>query len=82
MPKFKNIIKMEELIMKKKISIEGMSCGHCVAHVKEALEGIDGVSLIEVNLEGKYATVETDVNNEILKEAIEEEGYDVVNIEA
>ncbi len=67
--------------MKKKISIEGMSCEHCVAHVKNALEGIDGVSAVEVNLEGKYATVETDVNDEILKEAIEEEGYDVVKIE-
>ena len=67
--------------MKKKISIEGMSCEHCVAHVKEALEGIDGVSTVEVNLEGKYAAVETDVNDEILKEAIEEEGYDVVKIE-
>jgi Copper chaperone len=68
-------------MMKKKISIEGMSCEHCVAHVKDALEGIDGVSSIEVSLEGKYATVETDVNDEILKEAIEEEGYDVVKIE-
>ena len=67
--------------MKKKILIEGMSCGHCVAHVKDALEGIDGVSSVEVNLEGKYATVETDVNHEILKEAIEEEGYDVIKIE-
>ncbi|WP_297429750.1 heavy-metal-associated domain-containing protein [Clostridium sp.] len=67
--------------MKKKILIEGMSCEHCVAHVKNALEGIDGVSSVEVSLEGKYATAETDVDNEILKEAIEEEGYDVVKIE-
>ena len=67
--------------MKKKILIEGMSCGHCVAHVKDALEGIDGVSSVEVSLEGKYATVETDVNDKILKEAIEEEGYDVIKIE-
>lgn len=81
MPKLKYYKKMEELMMKKKILIEGMSCEHCVAHVKDALEGIDGVSKIEVSLEGKYATVETDVNDEILKEAIEEEGYDVVKIE-
>lgn len=81
MPKLKYYKKMEELMMKKKILIEGMSCEHCVAHVKDALEGIDGVSKIEVSLEGKYATVETDVNDQILKEAIEEEGYDVVKIE-
>lgn len=67
--------------MKKKIFIEGMSCNHCVGHVTNALEGLEGVSSVEVNLEGKYATVETNVSNEILKEAIEEEGYDVVNIE-
>ena len=41
--------------MKKKILIEGMSCEHCVAHVKDALEGIDGVASVLVNLEGKYA---------------------------
>ena len=67
--------------MKKKILIEGMSCNHCVSHVKEALEALDGVSSIEVSLEGNYATVETSVSNDILKEAIEEEGYDVVGIE-
>jgi len=67
--------------MKKKILIEGMSCNHCVGHVKEALEAIDGVSSIEVNLETNSATVETEVFDEILKEAIEEEGYDVIGIE-
>ena len=67
--------------MKKKILIEGMSCNHCVGHVKEALEALDGVSSIEVSLEGNCATVETSVADNILKEAIEEEGYDVVGIE-
>ena len=67
--------------MKKKILIEGMSCNHCVAHVKEALEGLEGVTCVEVNLEEKYATVETNVSNDMLKDAIEEEGYDVVKIE-
>jgi len=67
--------------MKKKILIEGMSCNHCVGHVKEALEALDGVLSIEVSLEGNYATVETSVGDDVLKEAIEEEGYDVVGIE-
>lgn len=67
--------------MKKKINIEGMSCNHCVAHVKEALEGIDGVNIVSVSLEGKNAIVETEVNNDTLINAIEEEGYDVVSIE-
>lgn len=67
--------------MKKKINIEGMSCNHCVAHVKEALEGIKGVNTLDVSLERKSAIVETEVDNEILINAIEEEGYDVTSIE-
>ena len=42
---------------RKRIGIEGMSCGHCVNHVKEALtEDIQGVKVIDVSLENKYAT--------------------------
>jgi copper chaperone len=67
--------------MKKKISIEGMSCKNCVAHVKNALEELAGVSEVEVNLEGKYALVETTESDDVLKATIEEEGYDVVGIE-
>lgn len=67
--------------MKKKILIEGMSCQHCVGHVKEALEGLDKVTSVEVNLENKWAIVETTNSDDELKEAIEEEGYDVIKIE-
>ncbi len=67
--------------MKKKILIEGMSCKNCVAHVKNALEELAGVSEVEVNLEGKCAVVETTESDDVLKDTIEEEGYDVVGIE-
>ncbi|MBE6059890.1 MAG: heavy metal transport/detoxification protein [Clostridium sulfidigenes] len=67
--------------MKRKILIEGMSCKNCVAHVKNALEELAGVSEVEVNLEGKYALVEATESNDVLKATIEEEGYDVVGIE-
>ena len=67
--------------MKKKILIEGMKCEHCVGHVKNALEGLDGVTSVEVSLENTCAIVETTEEDEVLKDAIEEEGYDVVNIE-
>lgn len=68
--------------MKKKIIIEGMSCNHCVGHVKTALEGLEGVSSVEVNLEDKNAVVETTVDDVKLKEVIEEEGYDVIEIQS
>ena len=67
--------------MKKKILIEGMSCNKCVGHVKAALEDLDGVTSVEVSLEGKNAIVETTANDEALKEVIEDEGNDVVEIE-
>ncbi|MGI1658711.1 MAG: heavy-metal-associated domain-containing protein [Desulfitobacterium sp.] len=69
--------------MKKKISINGMSCGHCVNHVKEALSELNGVTQVEVSLEEKSALVEAsqDVSDEAIKAAIEEVGYEVVGIQ-
>ena len=63
------------------LNVEGMSCSHCVNAVKNAVTALDGVSEVEVDLEGKTATVEyqaDEVTLERIKEAIEEEGYDVV----
>lgn len=66
--------------MIKKIIIEGMSCNHCVNHVKEALGSLKDSAKIQVSLEGKYATVETSSTDEEIREVIEEEGYDVISI--
>ncbi len=69
--------------MKKKIFIEGMSCQNCVRHVTEALEEISGVKSVKVDLEGKFAEVELDspVEDEKFKAAIDEAGYEVTSIE-
>lgn len=69
--------------MKKKILIDGMSCGHCVAHVKEALESLKGVTSVDVSLENKCASIESEsaIEDSEIKSVIEEEGYDVVKIE-
>lgn len=69
--------------MKKTIKIEGMSCGHCTAAVTKALNGLDGASEVAVSLEQKLATVELSgdvVSDVMLKEAVEEAGFDVVEI--
>lgn len=68
--------------MKKKILIEGMSCGHCVKHVSEALKDL-GAKDVDVNLDRKLATAEIneDITDEAIKVAIEEAGYEVVGIE-
>ena len=65
----------------KKIMIDGVSCQHCVAHVKEALEEISGVEILEVYLEGKNALVNTEVEDNTLIAAIDEAGYDVTSID-
>jgi len=44
--------------MKKILTVEGMSCGHCVMHVKSALQDVPGVTTVEVDLLKKSATVE------------------------
>ncbi|MBC5995706.1 copper chaperone [Romboutsia ilealis] len=70
--------------MKKKLLVEGMSCGHCVNHLKTALtEDIQGVEVLEVNLEGKYALVEMQdsVTEEALRSVIEDLGYELKGIE-
>lgn len=70
--------------MKKKLLIDGMSCGHCVNHLTAALtEDIEGVKVIEVSLEDKCAIVDINenVSENALKEVIEEVGYELKGIE-
>ena len=67
--------------MLKKVIIKGMSCSHCVNHVRQALSELKDSQKVEVNLEQKYAIVETSSNDEEIKEKIEDQGYDVISIE-
>ena len=68
--------------MKKTLSIEGMSCGHCVQHTSEALEKIDGVNSVSVDLTDKTAVVESDIEitDDVLKNVVSGAGYSVVSI--
>ena len=63
--------------MEKILNVEGMSCNHCTATVKKALEGLDGVKEADVSLEEKNAKVELDkdVADEALVKAVEDAGY-------
>ena len=70
--------------MEKKLLIEGMSCNHCVNHVKTALtEDIKGIDVKEVNLEGKYALVDMadGVNEDELKALIADLGFELKAIQ-
>ena len=68
--------------MTKTLKIEGMMCMHCEAHVKKALEGLDGVLSAEVSFKTGEAifTHEKEVNDDILKKTVTDEGYTVKEI--
>lgn len=57
------------------LKIEGMSCGHCVAAVRSALQTVRGVDGAEVRLDEGRATVFGNVPAAELIEAVAEEGY-------
>ncbi|MDP9729435.1 heavy-metal-associated domain-containing protein [Alicyclobacillus tolerans] len=61
------------------ISVIGMTCGGCVNAVTKALKSVDGVLDVQVELEAGQATVQFDESKtdiSMLKEVIEEAGYD------
>ena len=72
----------EDNKMTKTMNIEGMMCGHCEARVKKALESVDGVSGAVVSHEKNEAvvTLAKEVDDEVLKKAVEEQDYKVVAI--
>ena len=63
--------------MTKVISVDGMMCAHCQAHVQKALAAVDGVSAVDVSLENKEAAVTLfkEVGDQVLMDAVTEAGY-------
>lgn len=62
------------------LNVVGMSCGHCVKSVEGSVGNLDGVSEVKVNLESGKVDVAFDaakVSLEKIKEAIDDQGYDV-----
>ncbi len=65
-----------------KITVNGMMCGHCEMHVKKALEAIDGITSATASHEQNLVTIETskDVNEDLIKAAVTEAGYEYAGI--
>ncbi|MDO4264799.1 MAG: heavy metal-associated domain-containing protein [Deinococcus sp.] len=57
------------------LSVQGMSCGHCVAAVEKALRAVPGVQLVSVSLEEGKATVHGNAEQAAMIAAVAEEGY-------
>ena len=71
----------EAKAMEKTLKIEGMMCPHCEATVKKTLEAIDGVESVAASHTAKNAviTLSKDVADDVLKQAVEAQGYTVID---
>ncbi len=78
--KYKEEKKMD--IKEKIVFIEGMQCNHCKMTVEKALNSIEGVVSVDVDLEGKKAVVKSndDIENSKIEDVIKEAGFEVKEI--
>ena len=78
-----NLQEKETKIMEKTLKIEGMMCGHCEAHVKKALEALEGVTQANVSHEAGTAvvTMTGEISEDVLKQAVVDQGYKVTEIQ-
>ncbi|MBW6521148.1 MAG: heavy-metal-associated domain-containing protein [Desulfoarculaceae bacterium] len=61
-----------------KIKVKGMSCQHCVASTRKALEAIPGVSNVQIDLAKGEAVFDGNVDIQTVKEAITRIGFEVI----
>ena len=82
--KAKNALGSKPLLKERTMKVEGMMCGHCEAHVKKALEALEGVTGAVASHEKGTVQVslapDASVTEEELKKAVEAEGYQVKEI--
>ncbi len=65
---------------KKVINIEGMHCDHCVKRVTDALNSIEGVDKVKVNLAKKEVVItsEKEISDELINSKINELGFQII----
>lgn len=63
--------------MNQVFEVQGMSCGHCVGAVTQAVKGVDPAAEVKVDLASGKVEVRSDEDRAALAKAIEEEGYTV-----
>ena len=83
----KNQVTGDQIQIKKenndmKIRVNGMMCAHCEAHIKKALEGIDGISEATASHEDSLVTITNSkpVEESVIKAAVEEAGYEYAGV--
>ena len=65
-----------------KIKVNGMMCMHCEAHVKKALEAIEGIDSAAASHEENMVTIvnSKDIDEALIKAAVEDAGYEYAGI--
>ena len=59
------------------MQVEGMSCGHCIRAVTNAIQGLDQSAKVDVDLAAKRLVAQTSLPRAELVRAVEEEGFAV-----
>lgn len=59
--------------------VEGMSCGHCIKAVTQAVQEVDAAASVVVDLAAQQVRVESTANNAALASAIAEAGFPVLS---
>jgi copper chaperone len=64
--------------MESTVQIKGMSCGHCVKAVDQALRKLAGIKDVKVTIGEAVITTDGPMNETAVREAIKDEGFEVV----
>lgn len=59
------------------LTVEGMSCGHCVGRVTKTVQGLDQEAKVEIDLATKKVKIDSRAELEKIAAAIDEAGYPV-----
>lgn len=63
------------------VTVQGMTCGHCVEAVRSEVAKIEGVTGVEVDLDSGRVDIDSDrpVAEADLRAAVDEAGYELVS---
>lgn len=60
-----------------RLKVSGMTCGHCVSAITQAVKALPSVDDVEANLEHGEVTVFGNPDERAVREAIIDEGYEI-----
>ncbi|MEU2034215.1 heavy-metal-associated domain-containing protein [Nocardia amamiensis] len=63
------------------VTVTGMTCGHCVASVNREINGIPGVTGVDIDLSSGRVTIASDgpVERGVIAAAVDEAGYELAD---